>query len=220
VKCTRIRRTANQRQIQLALPFLRVSREAYLSRAFEFSRQFLFKWTVNWRFVGEETFLSKEFSTVLLAAHAFLLLVFGLTRWTKAADIPISNLARFVLSSFPADLQRRIDGRLTPDFITTTILTSMAIGVLCARSLHYQFYAYIAWSTPFLLWKAGLHPVAVYIVWALQEWAWNVYPSTNTSSMVVVGLLGLQVAGVWLGTSTGFLVESRSNPEKEHAHAD
>ena len=72
--------------------------------------------------------------------------------------------------------------------------------MLCARSLHYQFYAYIAWSTPFLLWKADLHPTLIYAVWGAQEWGWNVYPSTDTSSMVVVGCLVVQVLSVWWGT--------------------
>ena len=45
-----------------------------------------------------------------------------------------------------------------------------------------------------------MHPILIYVVWAAQEWAWNVYPSTNLSSMVVVGCLAVQVVGVWLGT--------------------
>lgn len=36
----------------------------------------------------------------------------------------------------------------------------------------------------------------IYTVWVLQEWAWNVYPSTNASSAVVVLSLALQVFGV------------------------
>jgi alpha-1,3-mannosyltransferase len=78
----------------------------------------------------------------------------------------------------------------------TVLLSSLAIGLLCARSLHYQFFAYLAWATPFLLWRAGLHPILIYTAWALQEWAWNVYPSTNASSAVVVLSLALQVFGV------------------------
>ena len=96
----------------------------------------------------------------------------------------------------------------------------MAIGMLCARSLHYQFYAYIALSTPFLLWEAGLHPILVYAVWAAQEWAWNVYPSTDTSSMVVVGCLAIQVFGVWWGTGKEFAdlinVSRTDDSEIEH----
>lgn len=97
----------------------------------------------------------------------------------------------------------------------TAILSSLVIGVLCARSLHYQFYAYLAWSTPFLLWRSGLHPILIYAVWAAQEWAWNVYPSTNSSSMVVVGCLAVQVIGVWWGTRNDFVNVEALTEEEE-----
>lgn len=103
----------------------------------------------------------------------------------------------------------------------STILSSLAVGMLCARTLHYQFYAYIVWATPFLLWKSRLHPALIYMVWAAQEWAWNVYPSTDTSSKVVIGCLAVQVLGTWWGTRNNF--ESRKGPFKkvgEHQHVD
>lgn len=161
----------------------------YLSKAFELSRQFMFKWTVNWRFVGEETFLSRDFSLALLVLHVSLLAIFSIV-WVKPSG---TNVVRF--------LQASIQGcqppvALSKSFIMTVLLSSLAVGLLCARSLHYQFFAYLAWATPFLLWRAGFHPVLIYIVWALQEWAWNVYPSTNASSAVVVLSLALQVFGV------------------------
>jgi alpha-1,3-mannosyltransferase len=33
----------------------------------------------------------------------------------------------------------------------------------------------------------------IYVVWAIQEVAWNVYPSTTASSVAVVLCLGTQV---------------------------
>ncbi|KAK5008097.1 hypothetical protein LTR28_004440 [Elasticomyces elasticus] len=96
-------------------------------------------------------------------------------------------------------LQALMSRHVTPRFILTAVLSANAIGMLCARSLHYQFYSWIAWATPFLLWRAGFHPVLQYALWAAQEWAWNVYPSTGSSSMVVVAVLGVMVAGVCYG---------------------
>ncbi|KAL8822727.1 MAG: hypothetical protein Q9191_006540 [Dirinaria sp. TL-2023a] len=187
-----------QVQFTMALPFLPAGAKAYISRAFQFTRQFLFKWTVNW------------------------------SHWTRPSDLSIGDLIGAVFKPLPPSVQQRISLRVTPDYILTTILSSMAIGLLCARSLHYQFYAYIAWSSPFLLWKAGLHPILVYSVWAAQEWAWNVYPSTNASSMVVVGCLAVQVFGVWWSTrdeiSNVQLAEERNQTpasgSKSHAPAD
>lgn len=88
---------------------------------------------------------------------------------------------------------------LSKKFIMTVMLSSLAIGLLCARSLHYQFFAYLAWASPFLLWRAGIHPILIYALWALQEWAWNVYPSTVTSSAIVVVSLAVQVLTVFVG---------------------
>lgn len=116
----------------------------------------------------------------------------------------MSKVMPAAFKPLPTDAQEQISRRVTPSFILTTTLSSFSIGMLCARSLHYQFYAYIAWSTPFLLWKSGIHPILIYIIWAAQEWSWNVYPSTPASSLVVVLSLLIQVVGAWWGTEEEF----------------
>jgi alpha-1,3-mannosyltransferase len=72
------------------------------------------------------------------------------------------------------------------------------IGSLFARSLHYQFYSWTAWTMPFLLWRTGWHPVFQFAIFALEEWAWNVFPSTRASSLTVVGIYELVLVGVWM----------------------
>lgn len=197
-------------QVLLAVPFLQTNSIGYFSRAFDLSRQFMFKWTVNWRFVGEENFLSREFSLGLLVLHVSLLALSSIA-WVKPSG---KNVFRF--------LQETIQGRqqtatLSKSFIMTVILSSLAIGLLCARSLHYQFFAYLAWASPFLLWRAGLHPILVWGVWVLQEWAWNVYPSSNASSAAVVFSLALQVFGVWLNGLED--VESKPGEDGDRSQA-
>lgn len=197
-----------QLQVIIAFPFLPAGPTLYLSRAFEFSRQFLFKWTVNWRFVGEGTFLSGEFSMALLAGHVTTLLLFITTRWLRPAERSVIDIIWEALDFKEplGKMQHAVSIRVSPNYILTTILTAIAIGMLFARSLHYQFYAYIAWATPFLLWRSGVHPILQFGFWAAQEWAWNVYPSTDASSMVVVGSLAVTVASVWWGTRKDFVV--------------
>lgn len=187
-----------QVSVMYGYPF-RKRAPSYFARAFELSRAFLYKWTVNWRFIPETTFLSKPFALSLLIVHASLLLLFATTRWNAPSRRPLKTLLKLIWAPEPRD-QVQVSRRVNPKFIMTSMLTAMVVGLLCARSLHYQFYAYLAWATPFLLWRARFHPVLIYVLWGLQEWAWNVYPSTPLSSGVVVTMLAVQVAGVWWGT--------------------
>ncbi|KAI1876672.1 uncharacterized protein JN550_000744 [Neoarthrinium moseri] len=190
-----------QHQIATANPFLLQNPMGYLSRAFELSRQFLFKWTVNWRFVGEETFLSRPFALGLLALHAAVLSAFLVKKWLKASPRPISAIImpilKFTTPFTPAE-EVAASSSVTTTYVMTTILSANVIGLLFARSLHYQFYAYVAWSTPYLLWRSGVHPIIQYGLWAFQEWAWNVFPSTPMSSAVVVGVLAVTVGLSWI----------------------
>lgn len=158
----------------------------------------MFKWTVNWRFVGEDVFLSRRFSLFLVAVHISLISLFVAMFWLRPAGCNPLEFAQNLLHGH----QRAVT--LSKSFIMTVMLTSLAIGLLCARSLHYQFFAYLSWATPFLLWRAGLPPILIYVVWASQEWAWNVYPSTAISSLVVVLSLAIQVFGVLLNGTNAF----------------
>lgn len=195
-------------QIQIAIgnPFFQNNWTGYLTRAFELSRQFFFKWTVNWRFVGEEVFLSREFALTLLGLHVLVLAAFMVKKWLRPA-LSRRSLADLIgptltLSSpFGPRDEALVASAVTPQYVMTTMLSANVIGLLFARSLHYQFYAYIAWATPYLLWRSGAHPVIQYALWALQEWAWNVYPSTPTSSAVVIGVLSVTVAMAWVAGS-------------------
>lgn len=173
-----------------------------MSRAFDFGRQFLFKWTVNWRFLGEDVFLARTFAYSLLLGHFCILLFFVQTRWVRPSSSGIIDFVRRNTSTVTVRLKEQVSERVTPLFVMDTMLGSVAIGLLCARSLHYQFYAYIAWATPYLLWRSGLGPIWVYANWAVQEIAWLTYPSTNLSSCVVVFQLFLSIASLWWGSGS------------------
>jgi alpha-1,3-mannosyltransferase len=201
-----------QVQIAIAWPFLQENKWGYLSRAFELSRQFLFKWTVNWRFVGEDVFLSKGFAVSLLGLHAVALLLLMSTRWLyptgkSLAEIVVPMLS--LKSPFTEAEEKTLSPAVTPRYVLTTMLTSTVVGMLCARSLHYQFYAYLAWATPFLLWRSGAHPVTQYVHWGMQEWAWNVYPSTSRSSEIVVSALAVAVLLTWRGSTEDFRIRRK-----------
>lgn len=172
----------------------------YLKRAFDLSRVFKYEWTVNWKFVSEERFLSKEFAIGLLASHAVLLTLFMTTRWLQPTSQNPIQAVKLLFQKPSAKQKEERAKRVTPDFILTTMLTAMTIGMLCARSLHFQFFAWLGWSTPFLLWRSGLNPVMVYVVWFGQELAWNIFPSNDLSSKIVVSCLAVVVVQIWLAT--------------------
>lgn len=69
-----------------------------------------------------------------------------------------------------------------------------------------------------------MHPIFIYAICIIQEYGWNVYPSTDESSMIVVGCLAMTVFAVWLGTSGyvgGDMVRSQHQQRKvQHEHAE
>ncbi|KAG8014118.1 Dol-P-Man:Man(5)GlcNAc(2)-PP-Dol alpha-1 [Nibea albiflora] len=143
------------RQVALGLPFLLENPIGYLSRAFDLGRQFMFKWTVNWRFLPEWLFLNRYFHLLLLAAHLLALLLFALRRWKRQSQIVL------------------------------ILFTSNFIGMCFSRSLHYQFYVWYFHTLPYLLWSGGVKKLAHLLrvlILGLIELSWNTYPSTNSSS--------------------------------------
>ena len=203
--------------ILMAMPFFLEGMEnpgfSYIQRAFDFGRQFLYKWTVNWRFVDEETFLSREFAISLLMIHVSLLLFFFQTKWTKPAASNLVGFVRKFTGGMTEAEEKRISQKITPTFVMDAVLGSIVIGMLCARSLHYQFFAYLGWATPYVLWRHGVNPVLVLLLWAGQEYAWLVYPSTTLSSSFVVLLLAIQVLFALIAPPVDHISAPSSKPE-------
>lgn len=53
--------------------------------------------------------------------------------------------------------------------VVTVLYTSNLIGILFARSLHYQFYSWYAMQLPFLAWRTK-YPVVVRYVRSYADW--------------------------------------------------
>ena len=83
-------------QVLLAYSFLLEHPLAYAQGAFDFGRIFLYKWTVNWRFLSEDIFLDPKFSVALLVGHASVLVAFGLFRWCRSAGGTMAVLNRTI----------------------------------------------------------------------------------------------------------------------------
>ncbi|KAK6363815.1 dolichyl-P-Man:Man(5)GlcNAc(2)-PP-dolichol alpha-1,3-mannosyltransferase [Orbilia blumenaviensis] len=216
-KALRLAALMLQIQVLLAVPFVasdKGSLAGYLGRAFEFSRAFLWKWTVNWRFVGENVFTSSWFKIALLVIHVSLLFFFLTTRWLRPVRGGLVQFIKNILFEADCGDTNRTTTQTDGAYMLTTLFTCNMIGMLCARSLHYQFYSWMAWTTPFLLWKSGFGAPFVILVWVMQEYAWNVYPSTSVSSAMAVGCMALQLVGIWVGTREMSMNEGRDPKPK------
>ena len=188
-------------QALLSAPFTLHDPHAYLTRAFDFSRSFLHVWTVNWRFVPEDTFLSQHFACGLLSLHIVLLTLFGLFRWTGIA----SHGPKWILQNLSARSHKLVQSEKTA--LMCCAFTSNTIGILCSRSLHYQFYSWYFHQVPLLLWLSQLPNIVKLILPVVLEWCWNVFPSTDTSSLLLLACHVVLVLGCF--TMPGLVTAKR-----------
>jgi len=161
-------------QFLIGQDFLRSHPREYLVQAFDLSRVFLYKWTVNWRFVPEDVFLGKQFATTLLIGHVGCLVAFALFKWCRTEGGVFALLERGLRrpNEKPSMHQALSSDRtLTMRYIIaqayqilldviTLMMTSNLIGIVFARSLHYQFYSWYAQQLPLLAWRTRL-PVPI-----------------------------------------------------------
>ncbi|KAH7337777.1 glycosyltransferase family 58 protein [Rhizoctonia solani] len=182
-----------------SLTFLEYYPREYFVNAFDLSRQFFYKWTVNWRFVPEPTFLSAPFAKGLLLCHLALLGTFGFGAWCRKQGGALVVLERALQNP----IKEAAISSVTQDYIATVFFTANLIGILCARSLHYQFYSWYATQLPLLAWRTK-YPIVIRIaILAAIEYAWNTYPSTDLSSGLLLGAHVLLIVGVWFGFPEG-----------------
>ena len=70
--------------------------------------------------------------------------------------------------------------------IVTFMFVSNFIGIICARSLHYQFYVWYYHQLPLLVHCCGINLLISIPLLLGIEYCWNIYPSTVTSSSLLV----------------------------------
>lgn len=183
-------------QLLLGLPFLTTYPIEYLSRAFDLNRTFEYQWTVNFRFLPEDIFVSKRLSLFLLFLTALAYTAFAY-KWIqetwKAVQAKRSKATKLLGMDSPSFLVGI--GNLSPHYIITTIFASNFVGIAFARTLHYQFYCWYWHMLPYLLWHAYLPNVIRLLLLVIIEVAFNVFPSTVwTSALLQIAHLILLVA--------------------------
>ncbi|CUM65645.1 uncharacterized protein PRCAT00003293001 [Priceomyces carsonii] len=187
-------------------------RNNYFSQAFNFKRKFLFKWSVNWNFLGEDIFSSDLFAKALLALHFVVLIVFFCTRYTNS-KITKKLLIQLIKDFFKPYLtisprNSFINYKTGPKLILLIMSTCNLIGVLFSRSLHYQFLSWYCWQLPFLIYMTNWNIVIGLGIWIIHEYCWNVYPPNTISSGLLVTLNSVVLLGVWTNKSAWLDPES------------
>lgn len=160
-------------QLVFGFPFLYYYPREYIAGAFNFGRKFFYIWTVNWKFVPEDIFLSDIFAQVLLLLHLGCLLAFVWHRWCAQEEgvvEAITNPGKF---------------RLSPDHIVTLMFTSNFIGFVFSRSLHFQFYVWIYHQLPYLLWQTKFPTTLRIALLVAIEVVWNIFPSNAYGSFTL-----------------------------------
>ena len=179
-------------QFILGWPFLSTYPVSYIKKAFEFDRVFFFKWTVNWKFLPEDLFVSKKLALILLSCHLGALALLA-RKWWNAS---ISQRGRAKTAEWMkwTDNNGNTGSRLSPEYIIYTMFVSNFIGIAFARTLHYQFYSWYFHAMPILHlistnvspFSSGLFSLVTSIVSVIGvEYAFNVYPATPISSAVL-----------------------------------
>jgi alpha-1,3-mannosyltransferase len=118
---------------------------------------FTYKWSVNWQFLPEPAFLSRQLALFLLLLHLRLLWALARARWLA----PEGGLAPALRAFFArsggggeagAGGKRRRGGRTArggdadsfEDSVLFLVLSSGVAGIVASRTIHYQFYSWWA----------------------------------------------------------------------------
>ncbi|KAK1317653.1 Dol-P-Man:Man(5)GlcNAc(2)-PP-Dol alpha-1,3-mannosyltransferase [Acorus calamus] len=214
-------------QIILGLPFLMSHPVGYVSKAFNLGRVFIHFWSVNFKFIPEAIFVSKPFAIALLVVHLTLLLMFAHHKWckheeglihflhTRFAHLKPSNIVQTFSSLRYFFAHDSAFGILSEEYIATVMFVGNFIGIVCARSLHYQFYSWYFYSLPFLLWKTPFPNSLRVILFFTVEICWNIFPSNLYSSLALLCTHLLILWGLWIAKCEYPYVHSKSQLTKE-----
>jgi len=186
-------------QVAFALPFIQVNLMGYLQRSFDLGRQFMYKWTVNLKFLPEPIFLNKNLAIGLLALHLSILLAFLFKRWSKHEG-GILNIILY-----------KPKRRLTAEHMVTLLFTGNFIGIACSRSLHYQFYSWYFHTLPYLLFTTKIPLLFRIILLIAIEISWNTYPATALSSGVLLICHLIILLALWFSPVKPSFVTAKSD---------
>jgi alpha-1,3-mannosyltransferase len=118
--------------------------------------------------------VAKSLSMLLLALHVGVLALLA-RNWLEASKQQIGKRIFWKKSTKPS-----------PNYIASTLFVSNFVGIVFARTLHYQFYAWYFHSLPYLMWSCGVYPVILRLgLIGMIESSFLAFPSTPMSSALL-----------------------------------
>ena len=166
-------------QIWVGWAFLSRYPWQYINGAFNFKRQFMFEWSINWQFIGEEGFSSVSFQRSLLISSIIMILFVIIMKYPNI----FHDISRSIIHPFSSVIKRNEN---ILDIISFLFIISNFIGIIFSRSLHYQFLTWYHWTLPILIHWSRL-PIWIGPIWyIIHEYCWNSYPPNSNASIVLV----------------------------------
>jgi len=101
---------------------------------------------------------------------------------------------------------------LNPYYVAISMFTCNFIGIVCARSLHYQFYSWYFHQLPLLLFSITyIHTTVKLLIFFTIEYCWNVFPPRSRVSLVLFNLHVMILVGLF------FVGKLPSSPYLSHS---
>ena len=174
-------------QFFVGLPFILHNPANYFNKSFDFSRNFEFSESLNWQMIPESIFSNRIFHKTLLTLHVLLLLLFLLLKWEKPANL-MDFFRKMRLNAWGLNAELR---PLNKNFMIRVVFICNLIGILCCRSIHYQFLVWYFSTLPFLVWQTKL-PIYLKVGMMLSfNYGWSYQRSSSKSIFLLVFHLSL-----------------------------
>lgn len=181
-------------QLCLGAPFLYSAPISYIKGAFNLSRTFQHKWSVNFKWVPCEErpqqaqtlledcdgiFTSRAFALALLLLTVGVLMLLAHKQWLRLPHQGLPNvlIKVFGLQSRPSPCS------IGPRAAARMLFTSNFVGVAFAKSLHFQFYVWYFFSLPLLIWSTSLPQLVRLVLLITMEACWNPWRGESSSTV-------------------------------------
>lgn len=190
-------------QLILGYPFWQANWHSYWTRSFQFSRKFMYQWSVNWQFLSESIFNSSITHGIFIIIHVMLLSM-TIKRYLKIIEFnrKRGNIKKNDENGNKNDMNNFNQSShpivsiplLAPQDIVGLFAECGVIGMLCSRSLHYQFYTWYFHMIPFILYGyKEIHVIWKLLIFLMLELSWSIYPANSFGSIILflnnIGLL-------------------------------